>query len=149
MNDEIDSLLREAKIARFCSHNKDGTIHATPVWYRYEKGKIFLGTPVKSQKARNVERNSNVTFLVDVEGPPTRGVIIYGKAVLEKMSTEKMISVGVSIFVRYMTKDKAQVYAEGLSKISSWAKITVNPVKIASFDYGKDELYRKATQGLL
>jgi hypothetical protein len=51
--------------------------------------------------------------------------------------------------VRYMTKDKAQVYAEGLSKISSWAKITVNPVKIASFDYGKDELYRKATQGLL
>ena len=149
MNDEIESLLEEAKIARFCSHNKDGTIHATPVWYRYEGGKIVLGTPIKSQKARNVERNNNVTFLVDVEGPPTRGIIIYGKAVLEKLSAEKMVSAGVSIFERYMAKDKAQIYAEGLGKISKWVKITINPVKIASFDYGKDELYRKASQGLL
>lgn len=149
MNDEIEALLKEAKIARFCSHNKDGSIHATPVWYRYENGKIVIGTPVKSQKAKNVGRNSNVTFLVDVEGPPTRGVIIYGKATLEKPSIENMTPVGVSIFERYMTKDKAQVYAEGLGKISTWVKITINPVKIASFDYGKDELYRKASQGLL
>ena len=149
VNDEIESLLREAKIARFCSHRKDGTIHATPVWYRYEDGKIILGTPVRSQKARNVERNNNVTVLVDVEGPPTRGVIIYGKAVLETLSIEKMISEGVLIFERYMTKDKARIYAEGLSKISTWILIKVSPVEVASFDYGKDELYRKASQGLL
>lgn len=149
MNDEIESLLKEAKIARFCSYNKDGTIHATPVWYRYENGRIFLATPAKSQKAKNVERNGNVTFLVDVEGPPTRGAIIYGKAVLEKPNTKDMISAAVPIIERYMPKDKAQVYVEGLSKISRWVKITINPVKIASFDYGKDELYRKASQGLL
>ena len=88
-------------------------------------------------------------FLVDVEGPPTRGVIIYGKTDLEKLSVENMISEGAAIFERYMTKDKARIYAEGLEKISTWVKITINPMKIASFDYGKDELCRKASQGLL
>ena len=149
MDDEIEALLKEAKIARFCNYNKDGTIHATPVWYRYEDGKIILGTPVRSQKARNVKRNSNVKFLVDVECPPTRGIIIYGKAVSETLSSKDMISEGISIFERYMSKDKAQVYAVGLSKISKWAKITINPVRTASFDYCKDELYQKASQGLL
>ena len=29
--EEIESFLKEAKIARFCSLNNDGTIHAAPV----------------------------------------------------------------------------------------------------------------------
>jgi len=148
-SDEIESFLQEAKIARFCSHNRDGTIHAAPVWYKYENGKMVIGTPLKSQKARNVRRNGDVTVLVDVEGPPTRGVIMYGRAQLEKLSTDDMILEGVSIFQRYMPEDKTQVYAEGLSKISEWVKITVTPLRMASFDYSKDQLYRKATQGLL
>lgn len=148
-SDEIESFLQDAKIARFCSHNRDGTIHAAPVWYKYENGKMVIGTPLKSRKARNVRRNGNVTVLIDVEGPPTRGVIIYGKAELEELTIDDMISVGVSIFNRYMPEDKTQVYAEGLSKISEGVKITVTPLRMASFDYSKDELYRKATQGLL
>ncbi len=148
MEDEMISLLNDAKIARLCTYNKDGTIHAAPVWYRYEDGKIILGTPIKSQKARNIMRNNSVTFLVDVMGPPTRGVIIYGKAAWEKLD-KNMISRAVPIFERYMPKDEAKIYAEGLSKISTWIGITITPIKIASFDYGKDELYRKATKGLL
>ena len=69
-SDEIESFLQEARIARFCSHNRDGTIHAAPVWYKYENGKMVIGTPHRSRKARNVRRNGNVTVLVDVEGPP-------------------------------------------------------------------------------
>ncbi|MCW4019924.1 MAG: pyridoxamine 5'-phosphate oxidase family protein [Candidatus Bathyarchaeota archaeon] len=148
-SDEIESFLQEAKIARFCSYNKDGTIHAAPVWYKYENGKMVIGTPLKSRKARNVRRNGSVTVLVDVEGPPTRGVIMYGKAELKELTVDDMIPLGMSIFRRYMPEDETQVYAEGLGKISKWVKITVTPFRFASFDYSKDELYRKATQGLL
>jgi hypothetical protein len=89
----------------------------------------------------NVRRNGNVTVLVDVEGPPTRVVIIYGRAELEKLGIDDMILEGVSIFSRYLPEDKTQTYAEGLSKISEWVKITVTPFRMASFNYSKDELY--------
>jgi nitroimidazol reductase NimA-like FMN-containing flavoprotein (pyridoxamine 5'-phosphate oxidase superfamily) len=142
---EVESLLRDAKTARFCSHNKDGTIHATPVWYKYEGGAIVVGTPVNSRKARNVRRDDKVTMLIDVEGPPTRGAIIYGHARLEELETEAMIAEGATIFERCMSKEEAIKYAEGLSKICNWARIAVVPDKIASFDYAKNEVYRKAT----
>ena len=74
---------------------------------------------------------------------------MYGKAEVEEPSVEDMIPVAVSIFRRYMPEDETRVYAEGLGKISEWVKITVTPFRLASFDYSKDELYRKATKGLL
>ena len=80
---EAESFLREAKIARFCSLNEDGTIHAAPVWYKYENGEIIVATPPASRKARNVRRNKNVTILIDISeggvGWP-KGVIVYGRA---------------------------------------------------------------------
>jgi len=42
--EEIDSFLRKAEVARFCSLNADGTIHAVPVWYTYEHGQIIIFT---------------------------------------------------------------------------------------------------------
>lgn len=121
-SDEIDSFLQEARIARFCSYNRDGTIHAAPLWYKYENGKMVIGTPLKSRKARNVGHNNNVTVLVDVEGPPTRGVIMYGKAEVEESSIDDMIPMAMSIFRRYVPEDETQVYAEGLGKISECAR---------------------------
>jgi hypothetical protein len=146
--DEIESFLREAKTARFCSHNGDGTIHAAPVWYSYEGGKLIIGTPLRSRKARNVRRDGRVTVLVDVDGPPAMGVIIYGRAKLEEFSVDDVSGDGPSIFRRYMPEEAARAYAEGLSRITRWARITVTPLRVASFDYGKDEVYREAVRGL-
>jgi len=39
---EIETLLKEARIARVCCHNEDGTIHATPTWFRYEDGIVRI-----------------------------------------------------------------------------------------------------------
>jgi len=71
-DEEIESFLKKAIVARFCSLNEDGTIHAVPVWYSYLEGKIIVATPVVSRKARNVRRNGNVTLLID--DSETRGV---------------------------------------------------------------------------
>ncbi len=45
-----------------------------------------------------------------------------------------------------MPNEEAQKYAEGLSRISNWAEISVYPKSFASFDYGKDQVYREATK---
>ena len=128
--EEIESFLREAKIARFCSLNDDGTIHAAPVWFKYENGKIVIITPDRSRKARNVKRNKNVTILIDVEAP-TRGVLIYGTAELD----DEYMPAAISALEKYMPKEEAKSYMEGLSKKTDWVKITVKPERIASFSF--------------
>jgi len=141
--DEIVSFLEKAKIARICSLNKDGTIHSVPVWYYYENGNIVIGTPKKSRRAGNIRRNNNITVLIDQVGPPTRGVIFYGKASIDE---EDMDQTAQKIFSRYMTEEEAKGYWKGLSELTEWVKVTVEPVHIASFDYSKDSKYLDATK---
>jgi len=134
--EETESLLKEARVARFCSLNDDGTIHAAPVWFKYEQGKIVIVTPACSTKAGNVKRNKNVTILIDVGGP-SRGVLIYGEAVLEELDNEiKLKPTAVSICEKYMSKEEAKDKAfYYFPMATNWAKITVKPERIASFWY--------------
>ena len=55
--EEIESFLKEAQIARFCSINKDGSIHAAPVSYKCESGQIIVMTPEAGSNVKNVTRN--------------------------------------------------------------------------------------------
>ena len=144
---ETESFLREAKVARFCSLNRDGTIHAAPVWYKYENGEIIVATPPTSRKARNVRRNKNVTMLIDISegGVRPKGVIVYGKAELTTNTME--IPEAVSLLEKYTPRDKAEAYAKGLFKLTKWVKMTVKPERMASFDYNKDEAYQSAVEG--
>ena len=143
--EEIESLLKEAKTARFCSLNEDGTIHAVPVWYKYEKGRIMIGTPERSRKAKNVRRNKNVTILIDTSDDEERqpkGVIVYGKADLQKLSP--MEPEAFSLFRRYIPENEIESYGRALSKIADWVWITVEPERVGSFDYEKDKVFQKA-----
>jgi len=134
--EETESLLKEARVARFCSLNDDGTIHAAPVWFKYENGKIVILTPDCSNKAGNVKRNKNVTLLIDVVGP-SRGVLIYGEAELEELDNEiKLKPTAVSMCEKYMSKEEAKDKAFYFFPMATnWAKITVKPERIASFWY--------------
>jgi len=90
--------------------------------------------------------------LVDVPGALARGVTIYGKATFERISTrEEHMSFMSSLVEKYMKPDEARRFAEAYFKVSKWAKIIVKPERMASFDYGKDEIFneviRYAQQG--
>ncbi|MFX0034846.1 MAG: pyridoxamine 5'-phosphate oxidase family protein [Candidatus Hermodarchaeota archaeon] len=140
---EIENFIKTAKVARICSHNKDDTIHAVPVWYYYENGKLIIGAPKKSRRVANIKRNYNVTVLIDEIGPPTRAVIIYGKASVDE---KDMDDAAYSIFRRYMSKEEAMGYWKGLSELTEWVKIIIEPIHLASFDYSKDSRYFEATK---
>ena len=81
-SEEIESMLKENHYARICTHNKDGTIHAMPVAYRYINGQILIMSLIKSRKNKNIKRNNDVTVLVDTLNP-VRGILIYGKAEID------------------------------------------------------------------
>jgi len=54
-DEETESMLKESRIAVICSKNKNGTIHAIPVWFKYIDDEIVILTPSVSRKARNLE----------------------------------------------------------------------------------------------
>ncbi|MFW9925742.1 MAG: pyridoxamine 5'-phosphate oxidase family protein [Candidatus Thorarchaeota archaeon] len=140
---EVIDFLNYVSVARVCTINKDGTVHAAPVWFYYSSGKVIFGSPDKSIKVKNIRRNNQVTVLVDQEGPPTRGVIIYGEA---EISEENMDEIALEIFRRRMEETRAREYREGLFKLTKWVAVIVTPKKIASYDYLKDTRYRQATR---
>jgi len=128
---ELESILEETRVARFCCLNEDGTIHATPVWYRYMNGKIVVLTPDHSRKARNIKRNKNVTILIDLE-KPARGVMIYGTAELDYGD---ILPTAITICEKYMEKEKAKSFAEMLAEKVMDLTVSVKPERMVSFHF--------------
>jgi hypothetical protein len=133
-HEEVEDFLALPLIAKFSTHNKDGTIHTVPIWFKYLNGEVLLGTQEISQKAQNVKRDSRVTVLVDTSEPRLKGVILYGKAELE---FNDVIPKRISIFEKYMDPENAPDLADRLASTWTPVVIRIKPDRIISFDYSK------------
>ena len=139
---EIEDFFSSAKITRICTHNEDGTIHAVPIWFNYKNGHFIIITPEKSLKVRNLMRDNRLTLLLDISTIPAKGVIIYGTAEV-KLEEARSIE-GIEMLEKYMSKEEAEKTAAGLYALTDWAKITVIPERVVSFDFAKDDKHRNA-----
>ena len=141
LNDkEMDDFLKEAPTATICSINEDGTIHGVPVWFKYVSGQFTIATPEKSQKARNIAKNNNVTLIIYVESPDIRGVIVYGKGEVDLTAWDPE---AISLTEKYMSREDAEKWWQILNEHAKWVKITVKPDRMASFDYTKDNVWKE------
>ncbi|MBY8991716.1 MAG: pyridoxamine 5'-phosphate oxidase family protein [Candidatus Lokiarchaeota archaeon] len=139
---EMDDFLKEAPTAIICSINEDNTIHGVPVWFKYESGQFIIATPEKSQKARNIAKNINVTLIVYVESPAIKGVIVYGKGEVDLKSWDQEAA---SMLEKYMSSEEAEKWWQILNEHAKWVKIVVKPERMASFDYAKDAVWDEMT----
>lgn len=80
---EMEAFLKRPLLARFCSLNADGSIHATPIYYLYQDGEFTFGTQVKAHKIQNIRRDKHVTVLIDTDAPVLQTVLVYGEAELD------------------------------------------------------------------
>ena len=130
-------MLKENQYVRLCTHNKDGTIHATPVAYRYVNGQILILSITKSRKNRNIERNNDVTVLIDTLDP-LRGILIYGTAEIDRENVyEQSVSV-METFFRKMPKEKVQRITKAYLDAFQSVIVKITPKHIVTFDYTKD-----------
>jgi len=71
-----EKMLAGRYIACLGTHNEDGSIHLTAVWYLYEDGGLYVGTSSRSRKGRNVAARPKATLMVDSRKPATeRGLV--------------------------------------------------------------------------
>ena len=132
---EIETFLEKPLLARFCSHNLDGSIHITPIFYLYENGEFLFGTQQKARKIRNIEQDPHVTVLIDAEEPILQAVIVYGEASLD---FEDVLEKRVRILKRYYKSPAdARAFAEKLARAWKTVIIHVKPTRMVSFDYSK------------
>jgi general stress protein 26 len=138
-NEEIESMLKENHYARLCTHNKDGTIHAIPVAYRYLNGQILIMSLIRSRKNKNIQRNNNVTVLIDTLDP-IRGILIYGTAEIDHNNVyEQALTINeASPAFSSMPKEKMQRVTKAY--VDTWKSVIlkITPKHMTTFDYDKD-----------
>ena len=63
-----DPLVRELLDARLvgvlCTQERDGSIHAVPMWFAAVDGRIALATSARSRKLANLERDARATLVL-------------------------------------------------------------------------------------
>jgi nitroimidazol reductase NimA-like FMN-containing flavoprotein (pyridoxamine 5'-phosphate oxidase superfamily) len=145
-SEEVESLLKENSTARICTHNKDGTIHAIPVSYRYMNGQIVIGSIASSRKTRNIERNKNVTVLIDNE--KAQGILIYGKA---KVEYDNVYQTALSVWEKaiHASRDKVERLVKAYLDTVKYVIIKITPEHIVTFDTTKDDVYNNLVKNYL
>lgn len=135
-------MLKENHYARICTHNKDGTIHAVPVAYGYINGQILLMSLMKSRKNKNIERNNNVTVLIDTL-EPSRGILIYGKAEIDYDEVyEKVLRINeISPAFHGMPREKLERITKAYLDMFKLVILKITPKHVTTFDYAKDEAW--------
>ena len=102
--DDIQSLFRESYTTILCSHNKNGTIHAAPIWYNYRDNVFYFVSIKKSLRVENIKRNNNVSLSFLMQGSkinegdtPSKCALVYGLAELDFKPEE-----GYNKYVRWV-----------------------------------------------
>ena len=69
LTDELRSFLGGRRCAVLATHDPDGGIHLTPIWFLVEDDRFYFPSSSKSHKVKNLERNFTASVVVDAREP--------------------------------------------------------------------------------
>lgn len=139
-DDEVRAFLDGRHTMNVATMNHDGSIHLVAMWYGFAGDAPAFWTFGKSQKIRNLERNPQITCLVEAGETyeELQGVEIVGRAELVHDHDARM-AIGRSVFGRYMGEwsDEMQPFLErtGAKRVG----VVVHADRIVSWDHRKLE----------
>src|SRR5574340_399606 len=129
-----EKFFRSQKILRLATIDSSGDPHIVHVWYMYANGKFYVGTNTNTRKAKNIKKNSKISFCVDTGGrsPDIIGVMGTGRAklILEASMVE---SIAKKILLRYFTSLRNRSAQELLGQTDCIIEIT--PKKVTDWRY--------------
>lgn len=129
-----DEFLKSQKILRLATIGKNKAAHIVPVWYRYSKKRIHIGTNTRTQKAKNIMKNRRVSCCIDVgiNAPEIYGVMIQGNANLI-LENNKVKRLAKKILIRYFNTLDNKSAKELLEDTNCIIEIT--PEKFSVWSY--------------
>jgi PPOX class probable F420-dependent enzyme len=103
---EREEFLKQANVAVLATVGSAGA-HAVPIWYLYEDGVFLMSTGRGSQKHRDLERNPNVTLVVDRRTLPYYAVMARGAV---EIGPGLDVATRRRIAGRYLTEAQLEAY---------------------------------------
>ena len=135
---EIDSFLGSGKmIMRLATLDSNGDPVIHPVWYLYEKDRIYFFTG-NNRKLQNITRRGRVYFSIDTDAMPNKGVKGKGTARIIK-EEDKRVALGERIVRKYMGDSETE-YAKALLGYVRGSKsivVEIVPRYYTVWDYSK------------
>jgi PPOX class probable F420-dependent enzyme len=125
---EREEFLKRANVAVLATVGPAGA-HAVPIWYLYEGGVFLMSTGRGSQKHRDLERNPNVTLVIDRRTLPYYAVMVRGTVEIGPAldpATRRRIA------GRYLTEAQLEAYMARASDGES-VSIRLNPRKLIEY----------------
>ena len=129
-----DEFLKSQKVLRLATIDKNNIPHIVPVWYMYSAKKFYIGTNSNTQKVKNLARNNQVSFCVDVGvmSPKIYGINGQGTAnlILDETRVKK---IATKILLRYFKNMKSKSAIELLKDTDCIVEII--PHKFTNWSY--------------
>lgn len=102
-DDEVAEFLQGRHTMNVATVNHDGTIHLVAMWYGFVGDEVAFWTFGKSQKILNLERNPQITCLVETgeQYEELQGVELVGRGELVRDYDGRM-AIGRNVFERYV-----------------------------------------------
>ncbi len=137
--DELSSFIEEQKSLQVSCIGADGWPHLTTLWFAVVDEKIVFETYTRSQKILNLQRNPNITVLLEdgVVYEKLRGVMIKGKALLDD-TPENVERYAKAVMLRNQPEYGEEILAEAAKQMSlKRTAVIVEPQEIISWDHTK------------
>ena len=133
-NEEVRQFLDEPRIARAASNSPDGFPYLVATWYLYEDDKLFFFCGKRAPRAKTLQNDARMSFLIDDDHYPYRQVTIYGSGEVEE-SESKAGEYIERICVRYLGPDAGLGYSESLKQSINPVLVKVEVSKLFSWNY--------------
>ncbi|KKL88339.1 hypothetical protein LCGC14_1925710 [marine sediment metagenome] len=117
--EEREEFLRQANVAVLATVGPGGRAHAAPIWYLYEDGVFLMSTGRGSQKHRNVERDPEVTLVVDDRRVPYYAVMVQGTAEVQPPLPDEA---RLRMAMRYLGEEMGRAY---ITRTSGEGSVTI------------------------
>ena len=69
LTDNVRSFLGERRYAVLATHDSDGGIHLTPIWFLFEDDRFYFASSSGSRKVENIKRDAAASVVVDARQP--------------------------------------------------------------------------------
>ncbi len=132
--EEVRRFLEEPRIVRAASNSPDGFPYLVATWYLYEDDKLFFFCGRAAPRAKALQNDARMSFLIDDDHYPYRQVTIYGSGEVEE-SESKAAEYIERICVRYLGPDAGLRYSESLKQSINPVLVRVEVSKLFSWNY--------------
>ena len=105
MAQTMEEFLARRHVAALGTHNRNGSIQLSAVWYLHEHDGIYVATTANTVKTRNVRERGSASVLIDSREPGGAMKTASGYGPADVIDGDEAAQINMRIFERYLSAE--------------------------------------------